>query len=200
MRLAIPATSPELDAAAESRFGRCACFLIVDADTLDHEVVENTAAGEPSGAGIAAALLVADAGAQAAIVRNLGPKAMDTLIARGVTPYQGIVGSVREQVQAYLGGQLQPLSAPSVGDKYGVGGRGRGMGGGGGRGMGGGGRGMGGGGRGMGGGGRGTGGGGRGMGGGGRGKRSGRRFSHHADAHCGRSAETSRRAAPWSGF
>ena len=157
MKLAIPAMSPNLDAPAEPRFGRCAFFLVVDTDTLDHEVVEDTAAQEASGAGIAAATLVIDAGAQAVIAGNLGPKAMQALVARGLSLYRGLDGSVRDQVEAYIGGRLQPLSTPSVGEKFGMGGGGRGMGGGG-RGRGGGGRGQGGGGRGQGGGGRGRGG------------------------------------------
>ena len=164
MKIAVPATSPDLDAPADPRFGRCSFFLVVDTDTLDHEVVENTVAQEASGAGIAAATLVADAGAQIVIAGNLGPKAMEALLARGLSLYQGLDGTVRDQVEAYTEGRLQPLSTPSAGETFGLSGGGQGMGGGG-RGRGGGGRGMGGGGRGRGGGGRGRGGGGRGRGG-----------------------------------
>jgi predicted Fe-Mo cluster-binding NifX family protein len=174
MKIAVPATSSDLEAPADPRFGRCKVFLIVDTDTLEHEVVENTAAEEASGAGIAAAALVVNAGAKIVIAERLGPKALDALLASGVSLYEGVEGSVRDQIEAYTAGRLQPLSAPSADSKSGVDGAGPGMGGGrgrggGGRGMGGGGRGRGGGGRGMGGGGRGRGGGGRGTGGGGRG-------------------------------
>ena len=169
MKIAVPATSPDLDAPTDPRFGRCSFFLVVDTDTLDHDVVENTVAREESGAGVAAATLVADAGAQIVIAGQLGPKAMEALLARGLSLYQGLDGSVRDQIEAYTEGRLQPLSTTSTGEKFGLSGSGGGMAGGG-RGRGGGGRGMGGGGRGRGGGGRGRGGGGGGQGGGGPGR------------------------------
>ena len=131
MKIAVPATSPDPDAPADPRFGRCSFFLLIDSDTLAHEVVENTAAGEASGAGIAAANLVADSGAQIVIAGQLGPKAMEALLARGLSLYQGLDGSVRDQIEAYTGNRLQPLSTPSAAEKSGLGGGGRGQGGGG---------------------------------------------------------------------
>ena len=44
MKIAVPATSPDLDAPADPRFGRCSFFLVVDTDTLDHQVVEGAGA------------------------------------------------------------------------------------------------------------------------------------------------------------
>jgi predicted Fe-Mo cluster-binding NifX family protein len=180
MKITVPAVRPDLDAPVDPRFGRCACFLVVDADTLAFDVVDNTAAEEPSGAGIAAASLVRDTGADAVIAGNLGPKAMSSLQAFSLPVYASTGGTIREEVAALQGGRLTRMTAPNVQEKAGFpGGGGRGMGGGGrgqgggGRGQGGGGRGQGGGGRGMGGGGRGQGGGGRGMGGGGRGQGGG---------------------------
>jgi len=139
MKIVIPAERPDLDAPADPRFGRCACFAVVDPDTMECEFLENRAAAEVSGAGIAAATLVASAGAEVVIAGSLGPKAMDTLRAQGLTLYQGPAGTVRELLQAYRDGGLTEYTGPNVGAHHGMGGGGgRGMGRGRGRGMGGG--------------------------------------------------------------
>lgn len=131
MKIAVPATSPRLDAPADSRFGRCSLFLVVDSDTLDHQVVENTVAGDASGAGIAAATLVADAGAEIVIAGQLGPKAIEALLARNLSLYQGLHGSVRDQIDAYSRGNLHPVSISSHTKKSGPRRGERGLGGGG---------------------------------------------------------------------
>ena len=185
MKVAVTASGDSLDAQADPRFGRCAFFVVVDVDSMEFDVIANTAAMQGSGAGIAAAQLVANSGADAVIAGNYGPNAHQALSAGGIKAYIGPPGTVRQAVEALKAGRLQEVTGPSVPAHFGMGGgggTGPGMGAGGGMGMGGGGGmgpGMGtGGGMGMGGGmgggggmgmggGRGMGGGGRGMGGGG---------------------------------
>ena len=41
MKIAITATQGSLEAQVDPRFGRCACFLIVETDDLSYEIVEN---------------------------------------------------------------------------------------------------------------------------------------------------------------
>ncbi len=154
MKIAVAASGDNLDSQCDPRFGRCSYFVVVDSETMQLEAVQNTAAVQGSGAGIAAAQLVADSGADAVIAGNLGPNAFQALSAGGLKLYQHTGGTVREAVEAVKSGSLQPIGGANVPSHFGTGGGGGGMGGG--RGMGGG---MGGG-MGMG------GGGGRGMGGG----------------------------------
>jgi predicted Fe-Mo cluster-binding NifX family protein len=160
MRVAVASTGDGLDAALDPRFGRCAYFVVVDTDTLEFEALPNAAAMQGSGAGIAAAQIVGNSGAEAVIAGNYGPNAFQALSAGGIRLFSSSQSTVREAAEALKAGQLQELTAPSVQAHFGVG-AGAGMGGmampgaggmGGGRGMGmGGGRGMGmGGGRGMG--------------------------------------------------
>jgi predicted Fe-Mo cluster-binding NifX family protein len=52
MRIAISATSPTLDAEVAPRFGRCEYFIIIDPETMEFEVLENTSAVAGGGAGI----------------------------------------------------------------------------------------------------------------------------------------------------
>lgn len=100
MKVAVAATGPNLDAALDPRFGRCGYFVIVDTDSMEFETLENSGAIRGSGAGIAAAQLVVNAGAEAVIAGNFGPHAFQALSAGGLQLYSGGSGSVRETVAA----------------------------------------------------------------------------------------------------
>jgi len=155
MKIAVSTTGDNLDAQMDPRFGRCAYFIIVDSETMDFEVLDNTAAQAGSGAGIQAAQMVGNSGAEAAVAGNFGPNAFGALSGAGLALYQVPAGgTVRQAVEAVISGEAQPVGDATVQSKTGMGGAaaapgmdagaGRGMGGGMGRGMGGGmGRGMG---------------------------------------------------------
>ncbi len=126
MKVAVAATGDNLDAPADPRFGRCPYFVVVDDETMAVEAIENNAAMAASGAAIAAAQTVANAGAEAVIAGSFGPNAFSTLSAGGIEVYSFPGGTVREAVQALKAGQLEPVSAASVAPKSGMGGGGRG--------------------------------------------------------------------------
>ena len=127
MKIAVAATGADLDAQADPRFGRCAGFVVVDTDTMEFEAIDNTAAMQGSGAGIAAAQLVADSGADAVVAGNFGPKAFEALSQGGLKTFAGATGTVREVVAAFNAGQLQQAGGPTVAEKSGMeGGGGRG--------------------------------------------------------------------------
>ena len=150
MKVAVAASGDNLDGPLDPRFGRCPMFLIVDADSMEFELLQNPGALAGQGAGIEAAQLVANAGAQAVIAGNYGPNAYHTLAAGGVEALTGASGTVRQAVEAFKAGQLSAVEGASVPPHSGLGGTGgvtppaspggtgTGMGGGGGRGMGGG--------------------------------------------------------------
>jgi len=133
MKVAVSATQPGLDAEIDPRFGRCQHFIIVDPETMQFEAVENSSAMATGGAGISAAQMIAGKGVEAVLTGNCGPNAYQVLSAAGIKVITGVSGKVREAVQSYKSGQLQPGSSPNVVDHFGVGGgmgmgRGRGMG------------------------------------------------------------------------
>jgi predicted Fe-Mo cluster-binding NifX family protein len=141
MRIAISAMGPTLDAEVDPRFGRCQCFIIVDPETMEFEVVENSSAMAAGGAGIAAGQMIASKGVAAVLTGNFGPNAYQVLSAAGLQLISGVSGKVRDAVQAYKSGQFQATSQPTVDAHFGVGGTpdmgaGRGFGMGMGRGMG----------------------------------------------------------------
>jgi len=136
VKIAISATGPGLDADVDPRFGRCQYFIIVDAETMQFEALENSSAAAAGGAGISAAQMVANKGVAVVLTGNCGPNAYQTLSAAGVQVISGVSGTVRDAVQAHKAGKLQPSAQPNVASHYGMGmGRGRGMGMGMGRGM-----------------------------------------------------------------
>jgi predicted Fe-Mo cluster-binding NifX family protein len=145
MKIAISATAPGLDAEVDPRFGRCQYFVIVDPQSMEFEAVDNSSAMAAGGAGISAAQMIAGKGVEAVLTGNCGPNAYQTLSAAGIQVITGVSGTIKNAVEAYNAGKLQPNGQPSVGSHYGMGasmgpgmgmGMGRGMGMGMGRGMG----------------------------------------------------------------
>ena len=128
MKIAVAATGNDLDAQTDPRFGRCAHFVLVDAETMAISATDNTAAAQGSGAGIAAAQLVADAGVEVVIASNLGPNAFQALAAGGITVYEFAGGTVRQAVEALKAGELQEMSASNAPSHAGMGSSGMGLG------------------------------------------------------------------------
>ena len=113
MKIAISSTGRSIDAQVDARFGRCPFFILVDPASGDVEVLENEASTTATGAGIQAAQMVANAGVEAVITGNLGPKAADVLAAAGLKVYTGRTGTVRQVMQQYGSGGLEATSSPS---------------------------------------------------------------------------------------
>jgi predicted Fe-Mo cluster-binding NifX family protein len=115
MRIAVSADGPDLEAQVDPRFGRAPYFLLVNPETLEFETVTNQQNLQAAqGAGIQAAALVARQRPQAVVTGNCGPKAYHTLVAAGISVVLGVGGSVREAVQQYQQGKLNPAPGPNV--------------------------------------------------------------------------------------
>lgn len=123
-----------MDSPIDPRFGRCAYFMIIDTDTMQHNAIENDAARASGGAGIRAAQTVASANVEAVITGSVGPNAHPALQSSGIKIMTGATGTVRDAIQKMKQGQLQQITTPGPAHR-GMG-RGRGMGGGRGQGRG----------------------------------------------------------------
>lgn len=126
MKVAVTSTGRSLDAAMDPRFGRCACFVLVETDDMSFEAVDNTSAAMGGGAGIQAARTVAEKAAKAVLTGNCGPNAHQTLTAAGIDVIVGVSGTVRAAVERFKTGALRPAAAPNVGSHSGMGGTGKG--------------------------------------------------------------------------
>ncbi|HDQ06331.1 MAG TPA: dinitrogenase iron-molybdenum cofactor biosynthesis protein [Candidatus Bathyarchaeota archaeon] len=127
MKICVSASSDNLDAEVDSRFGRCPYFVIVDSETMEFNAVSNDSTNAAHGAGIQAAQTVVNMGVNVVITGNVGPNAFNVLSASGIRIVTGASGSVREAVEKYKKGQLKEIGNPTVGGHFGMGGgRGRG--------------------------------------------------------------------------
>jgi predicted Fe-Mo cluster-binding NifX family protein len=120
MKIAITASGDNLDCQMDSRFGRCQNFLIIDQDTMDFEVMSNESAMTSGGAGIQAAQTIVNTGINALITGNVGPNAYEILLAAGIETMTGASGTVRQALEQYKNGILQPASGATVGAHAGM--------------------------------------------------------------------------------
>ena len=114
MKVAICSVGDNLDSQVSSVFGRCAYFLFVDTATMNFQAYANSAVSASGGAGIQAAQFVIGKGAEAVLTGNVGPNAMGVLQAANVQVYPVWAGTVRQAVDAFNQGQLQPVSAATA--------------------------------------------------------------------------------------
>ncbi|KPJ70654.1 dinitrogenase iron-molybdenum cofactor biosynthesis protein [Microgenomates bacterium DG_75] len=134
MKIAIASSGKTLDSPVDPRFGRCPYFLIVDSETEEFEVLENTAGQASRGAGISAAQVVANKKVGAAVAGNFGPNAVNVLSSSGIKIFGGVSGiTIKEALEQYKKGELKETTAATTPAGMGMG-RGMGRGGGWGRG------------------------------------------------------------------
>lgn len=121
MKIAVTSSGSTLDSQVDPRFGRAQYLLVVSVEALDVEALENPNVAAGGGAGVQTAQMVISGGAEAVLTGNCGPNALRTLEAAGVKVYAGVSGTVRAAVEAFMQGDLHPLSGPSVSDHFGSG-------------------------------------------------------------------------------
>ncbi len=115
MRIAVTSVGNDLNGEVEQRFGRAPRFLLVDPETMEYEVVENTQSMDlPQGAGIQAAENVASHQPSAVLTGNCGPKAFKVLQAAGIKVVVGVKGKIEDAVKAYARGDYQSAEAANV--------------------------------------------------------------------------------------
>ncbi len=120
MKICITSEGDNLDAQVDPRFGRCQYFIIVDADTLEFEAVQNPSLSAMGGAGVVSGQLMAEKQVKSVLTGNVGPNAFHTLQAGGIGVITGVSGSIKEAIEKYKNGELKPTDNPSVGPKFGV--------------------------------------------------------------------------------
>ncbi len=77
MKIAISAAKDNIDSNISDVFGRCPYFIFLDISNM--EIVKNIYSEQAGGAGMSAAKLVVEKGAEAVLTNNVGPRALDVL-------------------------------------------------------------------------------------------------------------------------
>src|SRR4030043_1736118 len=127
MKIAVSSTGKDLNCQIDPRFGRCQYFIFIDPETMEFEAFENEGLMASGGAGVQAAQLVAQKGANTLITGNIGPNAASALSASGIKLYLVPGGTVKDVTAGYKTGSLHEASGATVPPHFGMGG-GRGMG------------------------------------------------------------------------
>ena len=111
MKIAISAEGPTLNDQVDPKFGRAAGFLIYDTASKQTEWHNNGAAQTSAqGAGLLAAQLVADAGAQVVLSGYVGPKAFEALQTAGIRIVQDMDNrTVAEAIADFEAGDADVL-------------------------------------------------------------------------------------------
>lgn len=115
MKIAVTSKGTELDAEVDPRFGRAPYVIIVDPATLEFEAVDNSEnVNAFKGAGIQAATMVSDRGAEVLLTGYCGPNAFKTLSAVGIKVAGDVAGTVRAAVALFNQGELTYVDSANV--------------------------------------------------------------------------------------
>ena len=120
MKIGVTSTGENLQANVDQRFGRCKYFLIVDAESMEFEVLSNENAMASGGAGIQTAQTIANKGVEVIVTGNVGPNAFQTLSAAGIKVFTGASGTIKEAVEKYKKGELNETETSNVGSHSGM--------------------------------------------------------------------------------
>jgi predicted Fe-Mo cluster-binding NifX family protein len=116
MKLCVTSTGKDIDAKVDPAFGRAAYFLIIDTDTNATEVIENIAATQGQGAGIAAAQIVSDKAVDGVLTGAVGGNALNAFRAAGIKLYVGASSqdTVKEALAKFNQGEYQETLTPEA--------------------------------------------------------------------------------------
>lgn len=117
MKLIVPAVeSGNMETEIHENFGRADYFALIDSESGEIEFVDNSSANQSSGAGVGAAQLCADKGADAVAAYHFGPKAYQALTAAGIEVLDlNKHKLIKEAYNDYKAGKLAEAEAGSRG-------------------------------------------------------------------------------------
>jgi predicted Fe-Mo cluster-binding NifX family protein len=115
MKIAVTSKGKDLDSEVDPRFGRAAYILIVDTDSFELEALDNSEnVNSFKGAGIQAATMVSDKGAEVLLTGFCGPNAFKALNAANIKVANGATGTVKDAVNAFNEGKVSFADAANV--------------------------------------------------------------------------------------
>ncbi len=108
MKIAVTSKGKDLDSEVDPRFGRAAYILIVDTDSFEFEALDNSEnVNAFKGAGIQAAVMVSNKGAEVLLTGFCGPNAFKTVNAAKIKVVNDVSGTVRDVVNAFKDGKYK---------------------------------------------------------------------------------------------
>jgi predicted Fe-Mo cluster-binding NifX family protein len=114
-KVAVASTGNNKQDLVAPHFGRCPFFFMVDTEKEEFNAVKNQAQKAFGGAGISAAQLVVDSGAEAIISKNIGPKAVSVLTQSNIGIYLADEEETVEQaIKSFEKGNLKKADEANV--------------------------------------------------------------------------------------
>lgn len=110
MKIALPVEEKSLNTPICVSFGRTPLFVIFDTENGEFEFIDNSAAASQGGAGIKAAQLLADNGAEAVITFRCGENAAEVLNPAEIKLYKALAGTASENIEKFKAGELPLLN------------------------------------------------------------------------------------------
>lgn len=115
MKIAISVSGGTMESPVDTRFGRAKNFMLYDSDTKEYSVHSNSQnLSAAQGAGIQSAQNVAELDADCVITGHCGPKAFRVLSEAEVSIFLGVSGTVRENIDKCLNGELEAADSADV--------------------------------------------------------------------------------------
>ncbi len=107
MKIAITSKGAALDSQVDPRFGRAPYVLIVDSESNEFESLNNLEnVNRLKGAGIHAATMISDKGAEVLMTGYCGPNAITTLNAAKIKVILEVDGTVKGAIESFKQGKL----------------------------------------------------------------------------------------------
>lgn len=109
MKIIITSKGKTLDSPVDPRFGRGAYFMLIDVESGEFEVLDNSEGIAAShGAGVQAGQRVVNSGAKALITGHVGPKAGQAMEGSGIDLYSHAEGTVQNMLDKFRAGGMTP--------------------------------------------------------------------------------------------
>lgn len=114
MKIALCSEGDSLDSKVDSRFGRCAYFILVETNTGEVEVVANQSVAAGHGAGIGSVQFLVSRGVEAVCTAKVGPNAFQAFASAGIKVYFTEPATVRQALEDFKAGKLKQITSPNV--------------------------------------------------------------------------------------
>lgn len=124
MKIGISSEGSDLDGRVDNNFGRCRYFAVIeveDGKIVGSKFIENTAATQSGGAGVAASQLIANEGVDVIIASNIGPRSLDVFGQLGIKMFKG-EGKLNDVVKDFIDGKLPEIKSATGPRHFGLGG------------------------------------------------------------------------------
>lgn len=114
MLIAFTAMENSLEALIDPRFGRAAYYIIVNTETDEITIHDNSdGINAANGAGTGAAQTLSEYGVEELYTGRVGPKAADVLDKAGIRYYENLTGTVQEVLNKIKSGSLMLPQPPA---------------------------------------------------------------------------------------